>query len=39
MRNAIKIVDGKPERKILGRSRCRWEDIKIGCGLDSPGSG
>jgi hypothetical protein len=31
MRNAYKILVGKPEGKIpLGRPRCRWEDnIKI----------
>jgi hypothetical protein len=27
MRNAYRILDGKPERKrLLARLRCRWED-------------
>jgi len=49
MRNAYKILVGKPERKRpRGRPRSRWEDnIKMdlkgnsvgGCGLDSSGSG
>jgi hypothetical protein len=30
MRNAYNILVGKPERKRpLGRSRCRWEDIRM----------
>jgi hypothetical protein len=29
-RTAYKVFVGKPEGKIrLGRSKCRWEDIKI----------
>jgi hypothetical protein len=46
MRNAYRILIGKPEKKIsLGRRRCRPEDnIKmvlreIACELDSSGSG
>jgi len=27
MRNAYRVLDGKPEgKRPLGRSRCRWED-------------
>jgi hypothetical protein len=34
MRNAYKILVGKPEGKvILGRNKCRWEDnIKVNVG-------
>jgi hypothetical protein len=45
MRNAYKILVGKPERKKPQvRPKRRWKDIKIyfrvrGCGLDSSGSG
>jgi hypothetical protein len=44
MRNAYKILVGKPEGKILlGRPRYRWEfNIKMdfrSCGLNSSGSG
>jgi hypothetical protein len=49
IRNAYKILVGEPEEKrLLGRRRRRWEDIKIylreigwvrRCGLDPSGSG
>jgi hypothetical protein len=46
MRNACRIVVGKPEGKtLLGRRSRRWDDnIKMGnkfggCGFDSPDSG
>jgi hypothetical protein len=46
MKSASKILVREPQgKRPLGRTRCRWEDnikrnlIKIGCGLDSAGSG
>jgi len=46
IRNATKILVGKPEgKRPLGKPRPRWEDNirmdlqKIGCGMDSSGSG
>jgi hypothetical protein len=35
MINAYKILIGKPEgKKLLGRPRCRWEDITVWEGVD-----